>query len=175
MQIIELLLIGLSLAMDAFSVSICKGLNNFNIKNGLIISFTFALFQFVMPITGYYLGSILSNKIIIYHSYFSSILLIIIGILMLRDNTINEIDNSLKYSELWLLAIATSIDAFVIGISFSFIDNKIILSSTVIGIITFILCLIGYFLGNLFNKKYHQYSNYIGGITLIILGIKSLF
>ena len=175
MKIIEIVLIALSLAMDAFTVSICKGLKNNNIKTGIIISITFSIFQFTMPIIGYYLGNILSNRIINYQTYFSSILLITIGILMIKENNINELDSKLNYGELFILAIATSIDALVIGISFSFIKTNILTSSLIIGIITFTICLVGYFLGGLFNKKYHQYSNYIGGITLIILGIKLLF
>lgn len=175
MKIIEIILISISLAMDAFAISICKGLKEVNIKTGIIVSLFFSIFQFIMPILGYYLGNILSSKIINYQSYFSSILLIIIGILMIKEDKINEISSKLNYKELILLSIATSIDAFVIGISFSFIKTNILSSSIIIGIITFIICLIGYFLGNLFNKKAHQYSNIIGGITLIIIGIKLLF
>ena len=121
------------------------------------------------------MSDILSNRIINYHTYFSSVLLITIGVLMIRNDTINELDNKLNYSELFLLSIATSIDAFVIGISFSFIKTNIFLSSFIIGIITLIITLIGYFLGHLFHKKAHQYSNLLGGITLILIGIKLLF
>ena len=174
MNIIELLLISLSLSMDAFTISICKGLRNTNSKTGLVISFSFGLFQFIMPILGFYLGNIISNRLISYQSYLSSIILITIGILMIKEDKITELDYKLKFSELIFLSIATSIDAFVIGISFSFIKINIIYSSIIIGIITFILCLVGYFLGYLFHNKTHQ-SNIIGGITLIILGIKALF
>ena len=174
MNIIEIILIGLSLSMDAFTISICKGLQSNSKKIGLITIISFSLFQFFMPILGYYFGNILSDKIINYHSYFSSILLIIIGILMIKEDKI-EISNKLNYKELIMLSIATSIDAFVVGISFSFININIFISSIIIGIITFIICFIGYYLGNLFNKKAHQYSNIIGGITLILIGIKMLF
>ena len=175
MNILEIVLIGLSLAMDAFTISICKGLKDNNIKTGIITTIFFALFQFFMPIIGFKIGNILSDKIINYHSYFSSILLIIIGILMIKEDKINELDNKLNYKELILLSIATSIDALVIGISFSFINIPIISSSLIIGFITFIMCLFGYYLGSLLNKKCHQYANIIGGITLIIIGIKILF
>ena len=175
MKIIEIILIGLSLSMDAFTISISKGLKTSKIKTGIIVSFCFGLFQLIMPILGFYFGNILSNKIINYHSYFSSILLITIGILMIKEDKTNELDFKLNYKELLILSIATSIDAFIIGISFSFLNINIFNSSIIIGIITFIMCMIGYYLGHLFNKKAHQYSNYIGGITLIILGIKSLF
>lgn len=175
MNIIEIVLIGLSLSMDAFTISICKGIKNANIKDGLITISFFSIFQFIMPILGFYLGNILSDKMIEFHSYFSSVLLIIIGVMMLKEEKINDVSSTLNYKELLLLSIATSIDAFVIGISFSFMNSNIILSSFIIGIITFIICAIGYYLGNLLNKKAHQYSKIIGGITLIILGIKLLF
>lgn len=175
MNVLVIVLIGLSLGMDAFTISICKGLKNSNLRNGLTISLFFSLFQFIMPILGYYLGTIINDKIINYHSYFSAILLIIIGILMIKEDKINELDSRLNFKELILLSIATSIDALMVGISFSFVNINILISSLIIGLITFIMCIIGYYLGNLFYKKAHQYAGIIGGITLIILGIKLLF
>ena len=173
MNIFEIILIGLSLAMDAFSISIILGLKNNNLKTGIITSLFFGIFQFIMPILGYYLGNLLNEKIIHYQSYFSIILLIIIGILMLTEK--NDVSiTKLNIKELFFLSIATSIDAFVIGISFSFLSINIILSTIIIGIITFITSFIGYFLVHLFNKKAHQYANIIGGITLILIGFKIL-
>ena len=174
MKILEIILIGLSLSMDAFSISIILGLKKSRRQAGIMTSFSFGLFQFLMPIMGYFLGNILSNKIISYQEYFSAILLITIGILMLNEKNDNKGENEFNLKELLLLSIATSIDAFVIGISFSFLEANIFLSALIIGIITFIICLIGYFLGHLFNKKAHQYANTIGGITLLLLGIKML-
>lgn len=175
MNILEIILIGISLSMDAFTISICKGLKNNNQKDGLTITFFFALFQFIMPIIGFYLGNIFTERIINYHNYFSAILLIIIGILMIKEDKINELNEKLNYQELFFLSIATSIDALVIGISFSFNNSRILISSLIIGFITFIICNIGYYLGHLFHKKIHQYSGIIGGITLILIGIKILF
>lgn len=174
MNIIEVILIGISLSMDAFTISICKGLKNNSIKNGLIITLFFSFFQFFMPLVGYYLGNMLSN-IINYHSYFSSLLLIILGILMIKEENINTNNSNLDYKELILLSLATSIDALVIGLSFSFHNANIFISSSIIGIITFIICNIGYYLGKLLGKKIHQYTGLIGGITLILIGIKLLF
>ena len=94
---------------------------------------------------------------------------------MIKEDKIDKLDNKLNYKELIILSIATSIDALVIGISFSFIKNNIFISSTIIGITTFIICNIGYYLGSLLNKKFHQYANIIGGITLILIGIKLFF
>lgn len=161
--------------MDAFVISVCKGIKKRNNNDGIIISMFFSIFQFIMPIIGYFFGNLISDRIIDYHNYLSSILLITIGIIMIKEEKLSDIDNGLDYKELILLSIATSIDALVIGISFSFTNTKILLSSIIIGIITFITCNIGYYLGSLFNNKIHQYANIIGGITLIIIGIRSFF
>ena len=174
MNIIEIILIGVSLAMDAFTVSVCKGLIDNNQKDGLLLTSFFAIFQFIMPIIGFYLGN-LSNRIINYHSYFSAIILIILGIMMIKEEKITITTSNLKYQEIILLALATSIDALMVGLSFSFNHTNIFMSSMIIGIITFIITNIGYYLGNILNKKIHQYANVIGGIVLIILGIKLLF
>ena len=174
MNIFEIILIGLSLSMDAFAVSIILGLKNNNTKTGIITSLFFGLFQFIMPILGYLLGNILSEKIINYQSYFSIIILISIGISMLFEKNDLVTYNKLSIKELFFLSVATSIDAFAIGISFSFLKTNILFSTIIIGIITFIISFIGYFLGHLFNKKAHQYANIIGGITLIIISIKML-
>lgn len=172
MNLIELLLTGVSLGMDAFTISICKGLSNNKFKNGITIALYFGIFQFIMPIIGHYLGNIFSEKIINFNPYISMILLVTIGILMIKEKNDDNIDDSIKFFEMILLSIATSIDALVIGISFSFLKVHILPSSILIGIITFIMCFIGYFLGHLFNQKAQKYSNLIGGITLIIIGIK---
>lgn len=173
MNLLEIILIGISLAMDAFTISVCIGLQNNKIQSGIISSLFFGIFQFIMPILGFYLGNIFTNKIINYNPYVATILLITIGILMLKEKNDNYFDK-LNLKDLFLLSIATSIDALVIGISFSFFKTNILISSLIIGIITFIICLIGFYLGNLFNKKVGKYSNFIGGITLIILGVKFL-
>ena len=159
--------------MDAFTISICQGIKNKCLKDGLIVTSFFAIFQLIMPIVGYYLGNIFSNRLLNYHNYFSSLLLITIGVLMIKDNKDN-FNKKINYKELIILSIATSIDALVIGISFSFNNTNIISAAIIIGIITFFICNIGYYLGNLLHKKFHQ-SRLIGGITLIILGIKLLF
>ncbi len=175
MNILEIFLIGVSLAMDAFTISICKGIRNNSFKTGITVTSFFSVFQFIMPIIGFYIGNILSDKIINYQSYFSSILLIVIGILMIKEDKLNQLNNKLNYKELIILSLATSIDALVIGISFSFIKTNIFISSIIIGITTFIICNIGYYLGSVLSKKLHQSANIIGGITLILIGIKLFF
>jgi len=174
MNIIELILTGISLAMDAFAVCICKGIKSRKKSIGLMLILSFSFFQTVMPIIGFYLGNIFTEKIIKYNPFISTILLITIGLLMFKEDSNMDYSENLKISEILILSFATSIDALVIGISFSFFKNNIIFSSIIIGIITLIICSIGFFLGHLFNKKLSLYSNKIGGITLIIIGIKNL-
>ena len=174
MTLLELFLTAISLALDAFTVSICKGLkckdNRF--KNALIVSIFFGLFQTIMPIIGNKFGNIFTERIIYFNPYISTILLIIIGILIYKEDSNYDVDYKMKLGELVLLSIATSIDALVIGISFSFLKVNSITSSFIIGIITFILCFIGFYLGNIINDKISNYSNKIAGIILICLGIK---
>ena len=174
MTIIEMILLGISLGCDAFTVSICKGLNSLQRerKKALIISLYFGIFQFIMPIIGYYLGNIFCEKIIYYNPYISTILLITIGFLMLKDEENQGITDNTHFKEMFFLAIATSIDALAIGISLSFLKVNLLISSFIIGIITFVMCYIGYYLGNFFNKKIGKYSNLLSGIILILLGIK---
>lgn len=171
MTLLEIILTGLSLSMDAFTISICKGLNN-NKKNIFIVALFFGFFQFIMPILGYYLGTIFNNKITNYNSYFSIILLIIIGIIIYHEKELDHLDYRIKFKELIILSLLTSTDAFVIGISFAFIKINIMKSAIIIGMITFIMCLIGLFIGFKLQNKLKKYSNKIAGTTLIIISIK---
>ena len=172
MNLFEIILIGFSLAGDAFTVSICKGLKNERKKSAIIVALYFSLFQTIMPIIGYYLGNAFSNRIININPYISTILLIAIGILILKGDDNSFLSNKLNFKEMILLSIATSIDALVIGVSFSFLKVHIFLSAIIIGIITFIMCFIGFLLGHFFNKKIGYYSNLVAGLILIFLGIK---
>ena len=174
MTLIEIIMTGIALSMDAFATSICKGLysNKIIIKNSLIIGTYFGGFQALMPLLGYTLGNILKEKLIMYNSYIALILLIIIGISMLKDKDNNEINAKINYKEMLILSITTSIDAFIIGISLSFLEVNIFISIILIGSITFIISSCGYLIGNILGKKLQKYAKIIGGITLIFLGIK---
>ena len=175
MSIFELLLTSLSLSMDAFAASICKGLNNKKnrLRNSIIISLSFGFFQALMPLTGFYLGNIMSDKIIKYDHYIALILLTTIGISMIRENKQNdELNSNINFKEIIILSIATSIDALVIGITLSFLRVNILLSVTFIGIITTIICFLGFFLGNTIGDKLNKWSKILGGIILITIGIK---
>ena len=177
MKIIELIIISISLAMDAFSASVCKGLKEkrINIKNSIITGLYFGIFQSLMPFIGYYLGSFFSNQIKAFDHYFAFILLGFIGLSMIKDAKENQnISESLNFKEMILLSLATSIDALIVGVTFSFLEVNLYLSILIIGIITFILTSIGYNIGTYFGTKYQKKAQIIGGLILIIMGIKIL-
>ena len=176
MQILELIIIGLSLAMDAFSASICKGLNQhqINFKNSLIVALYFGLFQAIMPLIGYKLGNIFSNKVTINY-YIAFFILLIIGITMIKDAYEEKNSNpQITFREMFFLSLATSIDALIVGISFAFLKTNIFFSILIIGIITFILSVIGYNFGTYIGQKYQKKAQIMGGIILIIMGFKIL-
>lgn len=177
MGIIELIIISISLAMDAFSASICKGLKekNINIKNSLIVGSYFGIFQSLMPIIGYFLGNILSDRIKSIDHYLAFILLFYIGFSMIKEVKENkEINSNLNIKEMIMLSIATSIDALIVGITLSFLSINIWISITIIGLITFILTTIAYNIGTYFGIKYQKKAQIIGGTTLIIMSFKIL-
>ena len=177
MNNIELLIISFALAMDAFSISICKGITmKYKVRrNSFLISLSFSVFQMIMPIIGYYFGSKLNKYFLTLNHLIAFIILSIIGINMIKESYTNEdINIGLSIKELLSLSIATSIDAMAIGITFSLFKMNLLLSILTIGIITFILCFIGVNLGKKIGNKYEQIAEILGGIFLIIIGIKSL-
>ena len=178
MGIVELIILSIGLAMDAFSVSICKGLatKKLNIKYIVTIGLYFGIFQGVMPIIGYLVGTKFYNQITNIDHWIAFILLFCIGINMIKEAILNkeEEDDSLKVKDMIILAIATSIDALVVGITFAFFNVNIILSCTLIGVITFIISMIGVKIGNVFGNKYEKKAQIFGGIILILLGFKIL-
>lgn len=179
MGIIDIFFIGIGLAMDAFSVSVCKGLSmkKMNIKNSIIIATYFGAFQGIMPIIGYTLGTTFENLIASVDHWIAFGLLTIIGLNMIREafNKDEKTSNdNVDFKSMIILAIATSIDALTIGVTFAFFDVNIYLSSLIIAIITFILSLIGVKIGNKFGKKCESSASIIGGCILIFMGIKIL-
>lgn len=177
MKIYELIIISISLSMDAFSVSICKGLIlNKNIKKyALIIALSFSLFQVLMPLLGYFLGNTLNSYFLKFNKLIAFILLFIIGFNMIKESlNQNDINNTLSFKELLSLSIATSIDAFSIGLTFSLFKVNLLLACSLIGIITFILCFIGVLIGKIIGNKFEKISSIFGGIVLIIMSLKFL-
>lgn len=180
-MIIELLLISVSLAMDAFAVSIAKGLSTQKntLKVALVCGLWFGAFQLLMPLLGYFLGSQISSVIHKYSGPIALLLLAIVGSNMIREATSKsdgkEMNSSVNPKEMLVLAIATSIDALVVGVSYVAMDVNITLASIIIGLITFAISFIGAFLGNKIGTKFEKPASIAGGIVLILIGVKICF
>ena len=179
MGFIELIILSIGLAMDAFAVAICKGLSmsKMNWKKASIIGLYFGGFQALMPLIGYLLGINFQEKITSIDHWIAFILLGVIGINMLKEAISKDSEKqnaSIKFKDMLILAVATSIDALAVGITFAFLKVNILLAISLIGIITFIISVFGVKIGNLFGDKYEKKAEFAGGIILILLGIKIL-
>ena len=179
MEIYEILLIGIGLAMDAFAVSICKGLSmeKMNWKNVVIIALYFGVFQALMPLIGYFLGMTFESIVTTFDHWVAFALLTLIGGGMIKESFDDEDDkknDKVDFKTMVVLAIATSIDALAIGITFAFFDVNIVLAVSIIGIITFIISVLGVKIGNRFGDKYQNKAQLMGGIILVLLGFKIL-
>ena len=169
--------------MDAFAVSICKGLamEKVNKKQAVVIGLYFGGFQGLMPLLGWALGISFQQYITSIDHWVAFVLLAFIGGKMIveavRDEDVEEIgekDLPLNHKELLLLAIATSIDALAVGISFAFLDIPILEAVIIIGCTTFVLSIIGVVVGNFFGTKYKKKAEIAGGIILLLIGLKIL-
>ncbi len=168
--------------MDAFAVSICKGLgmSKLNKKQMLIIALYFGGFQALMPYIGWAVGARFSSYVSQYAHWIAFILLAIIGGKMIHEALTESEDceddgikdKKLSHKELLLLAIATSIDALAVGISFAFLNVPIIPSIIIIGLTTFAISLVGVIIGNIFGSKYKNKAEFVGGLILVIIGLK---
>ncbi len=168
--------------MDAFAVSICKGLgmSKLNKKQMLIIALYFGGFQAFMPYNGWAVGARFSSYVSQYAHWIAFILLAIIGGKMIHEALTESEDceddgikdKKLSHKELLLLAIATSIDALAVGISFAFLNVPIIPSIIIIGLTTFAISLVGVIIGNIFGSKYKNKAEFVGGLILVIIGLK---
>ena len=180
MTFIELLLIAVGLSMDAFSVSICKGLTTktFSWRMALICGLWFGLFQALMPIIGYFLGAQFQELIEAYDHWIAFGLLALIGANMIREALSKKEEEStngaLDVKTMFLLAIATSIDALAVGVSFACIQVELWSSVAVIGLTTFLFSVLGVKIGNVFGSRYEKSAGIVGGIILILIGLKIL-
>ena len=181
--VIELFLIGIGLSMDAFAVSICKGLvmEKVNKKQAFIIGLYFGGFQALMPLIGWFLGIRFQKYITSIDHWIAFVLLALIGGKMIveaiRDPDVEEIgkkDLPLDHKEMFLLAVATSIDALAVGITFAFLDTPIVEAIVIIGLTTFFLSIIGVVVGNFFGTRYKKKAEIVGGIILVAIGVKIL-
>ena len=178
MSIAELLIMSAALAMDAFAVSICKGLSLKKVtpRHMLICGIWFGLFQALMPLLGYGAGRAFRVFIDRYSHWVAFGLLLIVGIGMIRDAFKEEedVDASLDVKTMLMLAIATSIDAFAVGASLALLNVNIFFSAACIGVITLGLSAAGVKIGSLFGTRYHRPSLFAGGVVLCLIGLKIL-
>ena len=179
MNYIEIILIAVSLASDAFAVAVCKGLSmkKYEVKNGLIIGLYFGIFQGLMPVIGYLLGTTFESLITKIDHWIAFVFLGAIGLNMIRESFSKEeesFNEKVDLKTMLPLAIATSIDALAIGITFSFLKVNIIASATIITLTTLVLSFIGSKIGYKFGNKYKSKAEFLGGIILVIMGIKIL-
>ena len=180
----ELLLIAVGLSMDAFAVALCKGLGmkKLNYGQGLIIGLFFGVFQGAMPLLGWVLGKQFEAYIVPVDHWIAFVLLSYIGGRMLYGALTGKeesqesaaMDAPLDYRELFMLSVATSIDALAVGITFAFLHIKIIPAVCLIGSITFALSFVGVIVGHHMGLKYKAKAEIAGGVTLILIGIKIL-
>ena len=180
MSILEILLLGIGLSMDAFAVSICKGLSakRLQTKHYLIIGAWFGGFQALMPTIGFFLGSTFEQYITAFDHWVAFVLLSVIGAGMIKESLSKEESNgndSFSFKTMLLLALATSIDALAVGITFALLpDVNVPLAVCLIGITTFVCSAAGLKVGNLFGLKYKAKAELAGGIFLILIGLKIL-
>lgn len=182
--LVEFLLLGVGLAMDAFAVSICKGLamRKVNKKQAVIIALFFGGFQAIMPVIGWLLCKGFQTYIEAFDHWIAFALLAFIGVKMIietlrekeDDVVIEEMDPPLDMKEMLMLAIATSIDALAVGISLAALDRPIVESATIIGVVTFIISIVGVYIGNFFGNRYKKRAELAGGIILVLIGVKIL-
>ena len=179
MGIFELFILAVGLSMDAFAVSVCKGLSlgKIRFKHMAIAGLWFGGFQGLMPLIGYLLGNLYADKVTKYAHWIAFLLLCIIGGNMIREDLSKEEDNtdaSMDFKSMLLLAIATSIDALSVGVTFAFLKVNIIAAVLFIGAVTFVFSAVGVKIGSVFGEKYKSKAEITGGVILIVLAIKIL-
>ena len=184
MSLFDIFLIGIGLSMDAFAVAVCKGLcmKRINYKHTIVIALFFGGFQALMPLIGYFLGTFFESYITAVDHWIAFALLMYIGGKMLYDTLRSDeeeivcpVISRLNIKELFLLAIATSIDALAVGITFSFYkDTNIFSNISIIGVTTFIIAAAGVAIGNKFGTRFKKKAEIAGGVILVLIGAKIL-
>ncbi|MEG1847449.1 MAG: manganese efflux pump MntP family protein [Lachnospiraceae bacterium] len=179
MTLWELLIIAVALSMDAFAVSICKGLSlkKMSWKKAVIAGLYFGIFQAGMPLIGYVLGIQFEGLINQIDHWIAFVLLCLIGANMIKEafsNSADDVNDSFDYKTMLVLAIATSIDALAVGVTFAFLSVNIVPAVSFIGVITFTLSVLGIKIGNVFGTRYKAKAEFAGGLILILMGCKIL-
>lgn len=178
MGLAELFVLAVGLSMDAFAVSVCKGLSLWKIraKHMCIAGMWFGGFQALMPLIGYLLGSFFADMITSVAHWIAFVLLLVIGGGMMKEalSDVEEVDASMDVRSMFLLAVATSIDALAIGVSFAFLKVAILPAICLIGVVTFVCSAAGVKIGSIFGCKYRTKAELCGGVILILIGLKTL-
>lgn len=180
MGFVALLFLAVGLSMDACAVSICKGLamKKATIKHGAICGFWFGGFQALMPLIGFFLGSLFAEAIVSVDHWIALVLLCLIGINMLREAFGKEdececCEADMSVKTMFIMAVATSIDALAVGITLALAGNvNIFLAVALIGIVTFIMSCAGVKIGSIFGSRFEKKAQFAGGVILILLGLK---
>ena len=186
MTLIDVFFIGIGLSMDAFAVSVCKGLSagKTSVKHMALAGAWFGGFQALMPLVGYLLGSAFEQYVTTVDHWIAFILLFIIGANMIREALSKEeedVSDAFGFKTMFIMAIATSIDALAVGITFVCVPVSIVRASSlvntgiavsIIGVITFMFSMAGAKIGNIFGTKYKNKAEFAGGVILILLGLK---
>lgn len=174
----ELFVLAVGLSMDAFAVSICKGLSlgKIKVKHMCIAGMWFGGFQALMPLIGYFLGSLFADMITKYDHWIAFILLLFIGGNMIKEAVGDEehVNASMDVKSMFILAVATSIDALAVGVTFAFLKVAIVSAVSFIGIVTFVCSAAGVKIGSIFGTKYSKKAELFGGVVLILIGSKIL-
>ena len=178
MGFIELFLIAVGLSMDAFAVSVCKGLSvkKVGVKHAALAGLYFGGFQFLMPVIGYLLGFRFESVIENIDHWVAFVLLAFIGGNMIKESfgKAEELNDDFGVKTMLLMAIATSIDALAVGITFAFLEVQILPAAGLIGVTTFLLSFAGIYIGNVFGARYKSKAELAGGIILVLIGVKIL-
>ncbi|HHT17565.1 MAG TPA: manganese efflux pump, partial [Papillibacter sp.] len=182
MSLFEVVVLAFGLAMDAVAVSICKGLGAVRLtwKNTVTVGAWFGGFQALMPTLGFFLGTTFAEYIRPFSGWIAFVLLVVIGVNMIREAVGGEGEEdhpavcSFSARSMFLLAIATSIDALAVGVTFSFLNVEIFSAAAIIGVMTFVLAAIGVRIGHIFGKRFQKPAEITGGCILCLLGVKIL-
>ena len=179
MSLAELFILAVGLSMDAFAVAVCKGLamGKVRFRQMLVPGLWFGVFQALMPLIGYFLGSRFEKYIVSVDHWIAFVLLAGIGVNMIREAFTEEEsdqDTSLSVKAMLPMAVATSIDALAVGITFAFLQVRIVPAVSFIGCVTFLLSMLGVKVGSVFGAKYRKGAEIAGGVILILLGVKIL-
>lgn len=174
----ELLMIALGLSMDAFAVSVCKGLSvgKVKAKHVLLAGLYFGGFQFLMPVIGYLLGVRFQTVIESIDHWIAFFLLAVIGANMIREAFGEEekVDADFGFKSMLLLAVATSIDALAVGVTFAFLQVRLLPAAALIGVTTFLLSSAGIVIGSIFGNRFKRAAEITGGVILVLIGLKIL-